>query len=173
MKKYKNHLTLAFFLLGTLILLLYVLKWHAVYQEEKLNKSIMGQYVKEIKIEEFKNYINDNRDGVIFFGITDNDYDRKFEMKFKKYIIKYNLQEVITYLNVNSFEEDFKQLMEFYYDKSDLKIEKNTLNEAPLLAIFRDAKLIAFINRKDLTINNISVLFKKYEIIEEFVYVNS
>lgn len=173
MKKYKNYLTLAFFLLGTLILLLYVLKWHAVYQEEKLNKSIMGQYVKEIKIEEFKNYINDNRDGVIFFGITDNDYDRKFEMKFKKYIIKYNLQEVITYLNVNSFEEDFKQLMEFYYDKSDLKIEKTTLNEAPLLAIFRDAKLIAFINRKDLTINNISVLFKKYEIIEEFVYVNS
>ena len=166
MKKYKNYFTLALFLMGTLILLLYILKWHAVYQEQVFNKPIIGQYVKEIKLEEFDDYIKDNRDCVVYFGITSNEDDRKFETKVKDYIVEYHLQEAITYLNVNLLVEEFKELMEIQYYKSVLKDEKPFLNDVPALAVFKDAKLVAFITGSNLTIKNIISLLKEYEIID-------
>lgn len=173
MSKYKEHLILTIFLLSTIIILIYALKWHAVYEENRMNKSIIAQYINEIKIDEFDNYINDNRDAVIYFGIVDDEICRQFENEFKKDIIEYHLQESIVYLNVKPLVgENFSQELDKNFNSDYLRNKNKFFSKVPAIGIFKDAVLIDFINGENLTPEKAIVLLKKHEIIEDIVYVN-
>ncbi len=171
MSKYKNQVTLAIFLLGTIMVVVYALRWHAVYEENRRNKAVISDFINEIKADEFDNYINDNRDAVIYFGITNGDECNQFETDFKDYIVEYNLQETIVYLNVNWLKGDnFGQELDTKYNSDELRNKNRFLSEVPALGVFKNAILTDFLQGDNLTANKAVDMLKKHDVIEEVIY---
>ncbi len=168
---YRNHLILLLILLGTIILVIQALNWHSLYEEKKENTTIIVDYIKEVLIDEFHNYINDKRDVVIYFGIRGDEASREFDKKLKKIIIDYNLQEEITYIDVKPLRgENFSEELDNIYSNKELKKQKKYFQEVPALGLYRDAELVTFINGKDLTKFSIIKFLKENDVIEEVVF---
>lgn len=168
MKDYKNYGILALILIGTLIVVVYALRWHNVYEEERQNRTFITENLHEIKIEEFENYIVDNRDAVIYFGLTDDVLSREFETSFRRVIVDYHLQEQIVYMNVNELRDNGLELkLEEYYGNDDLSEKDIYLSETPALAVFVNAKLVDYIAGSRLNVTRAVSLLKEYDVIED------
>lgn len=171
MKKRKsnsNYLKLGAFLLITIILLIYALKWHDVFQENKLNKIYITDYISEISMAEFNNYIADKRDIVIYFGVANDPKCRHFERILKSVITKKQLGDEIVYLNVSELKaENFKRQLDLLYNDVELRKQNKFLNEVPAFGVYENAMLVDFLIGTDLTKENVIKFLKDYEIIEE------
>lgn len=97
----KNYIYLFLILLGSLLLLLYLYTWYETYNENKLNTSIMDEYLTVINYNELDNYIIENKDAVIYVSILGNEDINKFEKKFKNIISEHNLKNEILYLDIS------------------------------------------------------------------------
>ena len=168
MKKYWNYFKLIAFLLFTIIILIYALKWHAVYKENAQNKQYITDYISEISMEEFNNYITDNRDIVIYFGVTNDSECRHFERTLKSIITKYQLEDEIIYLNVSELQaENFSMQLDLLYNDVTLRKRGRYLNQVPALGIYENAIMVNFLLDDDLTKDNVIDILKEHEIIEE------
>ena len=98
----KNYVYLFLILLGSLLLLIYIYTWYETYNENKLNTSIMNEYLTVINYNELNNYIVENKDAIIYVSILGNDNINRFETKFKTEIIKNNLKNEILYLDLTN-----------------------------------------------------------------------
>lgn len=166
MKPKKNYIILAVISAVTIILVLYALKWYDVYKEASKNTAIISDYVSEIKMGEFKNYVNDKRNVVIYFGIPYNEDCRTFERNFKNTLSKYQLSEEIVYINIDSLQGDnFATNFDNEYNNEELREIGKKLKTVPTLAIFEDGKLVDFVGGKYLTKTSAVKLLTKYNII--------
>ena len=62
----KNYIYLFLILLGSILLLLYIYTWYETYHENKLNTSIMNNYLTVINYNELDNYIIENKNAIIY-----------------------------------------------------------------------------------------------------------
>ncbi len=171
MKKYQNQLILGIILSVTILIVIYALKWHAVYEEERKNATIITEYINEISMDEFPNYITENRDSVIYLGMTDDMACRKFESYFRKIIEEHHLDDRVVYINVNdlsgsNLEVDLDRL----FSNENLRKQRRFLNGVPALAIYDDAQLVDFRIGDDLSKSSVIKLLKNYEVIEDMSY---
>jgi hypothetical protein len=163
MKKYKNYLILILLFVASVIGCIYALKWHAVYLEDKLNTTIITDYIHELKKEEFINYISDNPYAVIYIGVTSNENCRRFEKNFKNYIVNNNLRETIVYMNVNELAgNDFGTKLDNIYNTKALREEGKKFNAVPTVAIYDHTTLVDFVSDNNLSIESVDKLLKKY-----------
>jgi predicted GIY-YIG superfamily endonuclease len=168
-KKYKNHIILGIILLVTLIIVGYALKWHTVYHEYISSKAIISDYLNEVKMDEFNNYVNENHNIAIYFGITDDQKSRNFENQFKKTVTKYQLRDDIVYLSLNDMsKENFALNLDTKYNNGNLKNEHRYLREIPALGIYQNAKLIDFISGDSLTTDTAIQLLNRYNLLNEW-----
>jgi len=163
MKKYKNYLILALLFVASIISCIYALKWHSVYLEDKLNTTIITDYIHELKKEEFINYISDNPYAIIYIGVTSDDNCRRFEKQFKNYIINNNLRESIVYMNVNELiGNDLSTKLDNIYNNKTLRAEGKYFKGVPTVAIYNHTTLVDFVSDNNLTVERVEELLKKY-----------
>lgn len=98
----KNYIYLFLILLGSILLLFYIYRWYETYNENKLNTSIMNEYLTVINYNELDNYIIENKDAIIYVSILGNEDINRFERKFKNIITENNLKNSILYLDLTN-----------------------------------------------------------------------
>jgi len=163
MEKYKKLTILLFVISITVIGCVYALKWHAVYKEDMLNTTIITDYINELKIEEFTNYISDNPYSIIYFGVTSDYNCRRFEKDLKKFVVNKDLREIIVYMNVNELTgNNFETKLDNLFNTKNLREENKYLEEVPAIAIYNHTTLLDFVSDSDLTIENVEQLLNKY-----------
>ena len=102
----KNYLYLFLVLLGSILFLIYIYNWYEAYHENKLNVSIMNNYLTVINYNELDDYIIENKDAIIYVSILGDKSINKFEEKFKTSIIDNNLKNDILYLDLTNENQD-------------------------------------------------------------------
>ena len=141
----------------TFLVVDYALNWYQAYKEHNLSTAIIAKYIPEINSEEFENYIQDNPNAFVYFGVNDDEVCRDFENKFKKTITKYHLKDEIIYFNTKDI--DFEKIyLKYLEDKT------NTPN-VPVLIYFENSKIVDYINyqNSDLSEKNIIKFMRKYD----------
>ena len=98
----KNYIYLFLILLGSILLLFYIYRWYDTYNQNKLNTSIMNEYLTVINYNELDNYIIENKDAIIYVSVLGNEDINRFERKFKNNILENNLRDSILYLDVTN-----------------------------------------------------------------------
>ena len=98
----KNYIYLFLILLGSLLLLFYIYRWYDTYNQNKLNTSIMNEYLTVINYNELDNYIIENKDAIIYVSVLGNEDINRFERKFKNIIAQNHLKNNILYLDLTN-----------------------------------------------------------------------
>lgn len=118
----KNYLILGLILVVSVIVVLYFNKL-CINAKNKKNDNLLINFIREITPHELENYITENPNFVIYLD-DENMQDNSFQKKFKKFLIKYDLQKEVVFININQFDEkEFNEFIKKYYD-NDLNIEK-------------------------------------------------
>ncbi len=98
----QNYLYLSIIIIGSILFLVYIYKWYQTYNKNKLNTSIMTNYLTIINYNELDNYIIENKDAVIYVSILGDEKINRFEKSFKHSITTNNLKEKILYLDLTN-----------------------------------------------------------------------
>lgn len=98
----KNYIYLFLILLGSILLLFYIYRWYDTYNQNKLNTSIMNEYLTVINYNELDNYIIENKDAIIYVSVLGNEDINRFERKFKNIITENHLKNSILYLDITN-----------------------------------------------------------------------
>lgn len=154
----KNYVYLFLILLGSILLLIYIYTWYETYNKNKLNTSIMNDYLTVINYNELDNYIIENKDAIIYVSILGNEEINRFERKFKNDIIENDLKNSILYLDLTNenqssilnklqINENFPHLVVYTNGKIT-----DTYNIAE--ANYNSKKIIKYLNRIGATDND-------------------
>jgi hypothetical protein len=163
MRKHKNIITLVIVCVVTLIVCIYALNWHRIYKQNLANLTIITDYIHELKVEEFTNYIVDNPFAVVYFCVIGNEDCHRFESEFKKYILKNNLQETIVYVNVSGLNSDnLGEQLDKTYNTKALRDQNKYFEEVPAVAVYNHTVLSDFISDADLTVDKVNTLLSTY-----------
>ena len=105
MKEYTKRLILLIVIcLFTLILLFVTIKLHEKRNNEILSISNLDGYLTEIKYMDLETHIIEQPNAIVYISNSGDDVSRKFEDILKEVIIKHNLENEITYININNSE---------------------------------------------------------------------
>lgn len=157
----KNYITAGLYIIVSIILIFYIARWYGVYQEDNLNKAIIGDYLSTINYEEFPSYLIENANVIVYIGITGDINCRTFENKFKNIVESYDLKDNIVYLNINTFSENN---IDYITQINNKYADKKVLNKVPALAVFENGKFKAILD-SNLTKANTVKFLEKYEVI--------
>lgn len=125
----KNYVYLFIILLGSVLFLIYIYTWYETYNNNKLNTSIMNNYLTVINYNELDDYIIENKDAIIYVSILGEEQINRFEEKFKNNILDNNLRNDILYLDLTN--EDQASATQ------KLKIDQNF----PYLVVYTNGKI--------------------------------
>ena len=100
--KYKNIILLIVICVCTLGALFVALRLYEARNREILSKSIISDYLYEIKYDSIMNHIVEQPNAIIYISNSSQKESVKFEKKFKKVIKKYNLENEIVFININN-----------------------------------------------------------------------
>ena len=98
---------------------------------------VIRDYInKEINSKEIYNYIREDNDAVIYVGVSSNKLCRSYEEELKRLIVKFNLSDEITYLNLSDLKQPKTFMKEFnkFYDSK--------LESYPSIIIFKGGKVV-------------------------------
>lgn len=125
----KNYIYLFLILLASILFLIYIYTWYDTYNQNKLNTSIMNNYLTVINYNELDNYISENQNAVIYVSVLGNEEINHFEKKFKNTVVDNNLRNNILYLDLTN--EDRANVTK------KLKIDQNF----PYLVVYTNGKI--------------------------------
>lgn len=154
----KNYIYLFLILLGSILLLFYIYRWYDTYNQNKLNTSIMNEYLTVINYNELDNYIIENKDAIIYVSVLGNEDINRFERKFKNIITENRLKNSILYLDITNenketiikklqIEENFPYLV--VYTNGQITDTYSIRN-----ANYSNKKILKYLNRIGATEND-------------------
>lgn len=138
----KNYIYLFLILLGSILLLFYIYKWYDTYNKNKLNTSIMNEYLTVINYNELDNYIIENKDAIIYVSVLGNEDINRFERKFKNIIVENHLKNNILYLDLTN--EDVETITK------KLQIEE----KFPYLVVYTNGQITDIYSIRDANYSN-------------------
>lgn len=138
----KNYIYLFLILLGSILLLFYIYKWYDTYNKNKLNTSIMNEYLTVINYNELDNYIIENKDAIIYVSVLGNEDINRFERKFKNIIVENHLKNNILYLDLTN--EDVETITK------KLQIEE----KFPYLVVYTNGQITDIYSIRDASYSN-------------------
>lgn len=138
----KNYIYLFLILLGSILILIYIYTWYDTYNKNKLNTSIMQEYLTVINYNELDNYIIENKDAIIYVSILGNEDIYRFEKKFKNIISENNLKNNILYLDLTNENQEKVS--------KKLKIEQ----DFPYLVVYTNGQITDTYNIADTNYSN-------------------
>ena len=111
-KPLKNYLIYVVLIIITVILTLLFSK---SYLKENGQKSILYDYVSEIKTDDFEQFMTENPDIIIYISDIENDNNIAFEKKFKKKIESLNIKDSIVFINRKNIGSEFLNFLKINY----------------------------------------------------------
>lgn len=127
----KNYLYLVLIIFVTVgLLILFVNIYNS--QNENNSKNIMSS-LKEIKNEEFENYIRENLDFILY--ISNSSEYRNLEIKLNKALKKKDYNNSMIYINYDEIDDDFINILN--------KHSINKIERIPNIIIF-DGGMISY-----------------------------
>lgn len=142
----KNYILLGITLIVTIILIIYFYMLYSSYEESKLNIPIMDKYMQVINYNELDNFLVENKDGVIYCSVLENQDIRNFEKELKNVIKDYSLGSTILYLDLTNELQNNQKAKEI---QTKYQINGNSLIEVPTIAVFRGGTLSSIYNIKN------------------------
>lgn len=165
----KNYYLLALLVVVTLSLLYFCVNWYQKYQNSKLSQPEIATVISEVKKEELSNYLMDNPNIVIYFTISEDEKVRAFEKDLKKYILDYDLQEQIVYVNTSTIDGDsfYSDFVDNYF-ANDLKRKNLTLAYVPNMVVVKDGKVqdILVKYESDINLDDVKRFLNQNEVVE-------
>ncbi len=160
---FSGYVKLFCLLLVTVFVVLVLRKWYLDQQNYELKTSVISEtLVQEINTKEIYNYVRENPDAVIYVGLVSDSDCRTFELDFNAIIRKRDLQDTITYLNLEKARDArsfFKEFNKFY----DADLERypaivvfqngvvSDILEVPLGEEYQSSIIEAFLDRNMVT----------------------
>lgn len=137
----KNYIFLAVILILSVVLVVYFYMWYDEYENNRINTSILDEYLTVINYNELDDYLVENKDAIIYVSkLGDNDI-RIFEKKLKKVVNSYSLNNMILYLDLTSEVSNSKT-----YDNIKAKYGISSL---PCIIIYRNGSVYDIYNIRD------------------------
>lgn len=147
--KIKNIILLVIICLSTILILYGVLKLNEIRNNEMLSKSIVSDYLHEIKYDSLTEYMIEEPNTIIYISNSSEKESIKFEKKFKKVIKKYNLENAIVFININNtyIADPIYQIapnLIFYKngELSDIVDCRNLKTKKDIINIFEEREII-------------------------------
>ena len=150
--KNKKYLVALILFLAVIFLTIYIFKWYQVFNEKKITKSYLTSshvITNEINsLDEIEDVFSEAPDEYyIYISYTNDKNIYDMEVDLKKIIKKYDLQDKIYYLNVDSIKDDAGYLEEI---NSALDLKEEKITNIPTVLYFKDHELVkGGIIRKD------------------------
>lgn len=156
----KNYIVLGVIILVTILLLFYFYLWYLTYEESKLNNQIMDRYLQVINYNELEDYIQENKNAIVYVSILEDQKIRDFEIKFKETIIENSLKKEILYLDLT---ETYNNNTEIKKANKKYQIQSKNISNIPCILIFKEGTLTEIYDIKENNYNteNIIKLLKK------------
>lgn len=155
-KKYvKNYIILILIYAAMIALTVYICKWYQVYQDYEKEVPVIRGSLFEITPDDLDHYVVDTSSVIIYMCTANEDTCRSFEKNFKKYIVKNDVEDVVTYLNLTGqnnsvFVENFNRRFPY---KVKLK------GDYPAFVAFQDGAVTSILQgseTKPLTITKVN-----------------
>ena len=162
----KNYLILGIIIIVTLLGVLYLCSWYRQYQDNKINKPVITNVLREVQFNNLDTVLTERDMLIMYMCTTDENICRSFEKKFSEYIKDNNLTEEIVYLNLG-YSSDENNLLETVYNnyKSDTLVKK--IYEYPTLVIFNRGEIVDVLSsnsKNKITIEQVSEFLEGYEL---------
>ena len=162
----KNYIIVAIIFAISIGLIFFFRNWYVSYQEYEKTIPILNGVISEVRYNEVYNYIDDNQSVIIYIGVADDKDCREIDVELKKLIEKKHLKEKIVYFNITDVKNKDLLLKEF---NNKYAIDER-INTYPAIVLFEEGKIIDFrskIANKNLSINDVKLLFDEYDIYGE------
>lgn len=162
----KNYVIVLILFIISIILVLVLANWYKSYKDYQLTIPVINGVINEINDKEVDNFLLENRDTMIYIGISNDDNCRKLEEDLKIIIEKNDLQNDIVYLNLSNIDK-IDDFIEKFNDKyaDDKRIEKY-----PSFIIFKNSKIVDAVSKtkkQDLYIDDVEQLLEEHEVIAD------
>jgi len=155
----KNYIFLILICTFSIVLALYIMKWHSLYMDNNLELPILSNYVSEnLKYDEFENFIQERGKRIIYLGASNDEECREFEKEFRSIIIKYNLKEELTYLDLKENKDEYLQKFNTKY---------LTTLTLPSLVVMEDANVLDKLELKDINMEIVVSFLESHGVISD------
>jgi len=158
----KNYIIYILIVIFSFICVFSLATIYSNYKEEKDNVSIMPNTVVEIYGNNVKSYILENDDVVIYLAASDDQSIKDFELAFKEYIIKKQINERIVYLDLTTVTKEYvNNFINTYYGK--------VIDDAfvtPNMVIINGHKIIdmLYFSKSDINISDVNDFLIEHEV---------
>lgn len=162
----QNYVILGVIIIITLLGVLYLCSWYRQYQDNKINKPVITNVLREVQFNNLDTVLTERDMLIMYMCTTDENICRSFEKKFSEYIKDNNLTEEIVYLNLG-YSSDENNLLDTVYNtyKSDTLVKK--IYEYPTLVIFNQGEIVDVLSsnsKNKITIDQVSEFLESYEL---------
>jgi len=167
--KLKNYVILAIIFLATITLVLFLKNVYEKNKEYNENTNERLKILYEIKEEDLKSYLIENRDIIIYTSYASDATLEEFENEFKKYIANEEISKEIIYLNLDKVSSDFHKNLKDKYFNDYMKTKKNLiLNQNNLYAI-EDGKVknMLYEQNKKINLKDVEYFLKTNGVVEK------
>ncbi len=162
----KNYIILAIVVFLTICVVFYAKNWYITAKEYAADNSPLFGTISEINKNEISNYSLENPKFVLYVSAIDSNSIKRFEQKFRNYLINNNLTASTLYINALNYDE--KELSDTLNTYLDSKVKTRiSIKDNVSMYIFDDGKIVAVIkDANKLTTKKINQIFKKYGMID-------
>ena len=153
----KNYFILILIIILVVIISLIIFRFSGLYNQNKLKRSYLYNYVNEVNINDIKNILTEpNSELFILVTETNNDDVYKLEKNIMKIIKKYDLRDNFIYIDYTD-NEDLDKLNDIF----GTKIEK-----IPALLYYKNGELSEVVDSKDTLFNegDLQKIIDAYEV---------
>jgi len=119
---FKNYIILLGVLAGSFLLLYYFYIWFDAYEENKLNRRILDNYMQIINYNELDNYLVENPDTILYVSVLQDEKIREFEKLVKKKYREKLIDRDILYLDITTLSDVERNNLRsrYYYNNLDI-----------------------------------------------------
>ena len=163
----KNYIIYGIIVIVSLLIVFYLNEWYKAYKQNELKNSYIAKYVNEVNYDEFKNYILENPNGIVYMGRTNCEECLAVEKKLYDIADKNEIIEQLIFLNLTDFSNNNNYLNTIKNDFYNSNII--TPLSIPAIAIFNEQKIVDILISTDdnkISKSDIIKLLEGQEIIE-------
>lgn len=150
----KNYIILGIIIVVSVFAVLY---FNKLYKNTKNSETVLYGFIKEVKPYELDNYITENPNFIMYLSsrISSN---KSFEKKFKKFLMKYDLQKYVIFIDIDEFGNQYFETFISKYSGDSL-----TLKKFNNIIIIDNQKIqdVLFMNEEQFDIDLVKKLFKE------------
>lgn len=142
----KNYFILILILGFTVGLVLYSRSWYIMSKEYYAQNSVIKDVAREINENELDSFATENQKFILYVSSGNNGEVKEFEEKFKKSIIKLNIQDYVLYLNLDNVDDYFSNYLRDRFAFNNKIANQFSSKSLSTIYLFEDGRITFLIN---------------------------